>query len=270
MSEPVTPRLSATVLLLRDSPAGIEVFMVVRHHQIDFASGAIVFPGGSLDDSDRDPRVRAFADGAEMLDDNQLAVRTAAAREAFEECGVLYARDPATGAIVDGARAQALGEKYRTALDANEIGMADVAEREGLRLALDQLTPFAHWITPATLPKRFDTHFFLAPAPGDHALAHDGSEAVDSVWIRPEIAVADADSNQRTMVFATRLNLQRVGRSTTVAEAIAQAETDPIVTVQPNVRKTDTGRVLTIPVEAGYGGPDFHVATLAMPERKSS
>ena len=185
MSEPVTPRLSATVMILRDAPEGVEVFMVVRHHKIEFASGAIVFPGGSLDASDRDPRLRALSDGVADMDEATLALRVAAAREAFEECGVLYMRDPASGLIIDGIRAKALGARYRLPLEADEIGMADVAEAEGLRLALDQLTPFAHWVTPAHMAKRFDTHFFLAPAPGDHALVHDGSEAVDSIWIRP-------------------------------------------------------------------------------------
>jgi 8-oxo-dGTP pyrophosphatase MutT (NUDIX family) len=257
MTVPVTPRLSATVLLLRDKPEGFEVFMVVRHHQIDFASGAIVFPGGSLDDSDRDPRVRAVADGASGLDDETLAVRVAALRESFEECGVLYARDPATGRIIDGGRAKFLGEKYREPLETNEIGVADMAEAEGLRLALDEMTPFAHWITPDHMRKRFSTHFFVARAPDDHALLHDGSEAVDSVWIKPADALSQAEAGKLTMIFATRLNLARVGQSATVADAIAKAATDKIVTVQPTVRKSDAGRILTIPVEAGYGGPDF-------------
>jgi len=265
---PVTPRLSATVLLLRDRPDGLEVFMVVRHHKIDFASGAIVFPGGSLDASDRDARMRGICDGAEGLDDNTLAVRVAGLREAFEECGVLYARDPATGNIIDGARAQALGQRYRGPLEADEIGMADVAEAEGLRLALDQLTPFAHWVTPEHMPKRFDTHFFVAPAPGDHALAHDGNEAVDSVWIRPADAIAQAETGKRTVIFATKLNLERVGESTTVAQAITAAARSTIVTVMPKARKSETGRILTIPIEAGYGGPEFAFNTSPMPGKE--
>ena len=268
MTQPVTPRLSATVMVLRDTPDGMEVFMVVRHHKIEFASGAIVFPGGSLDSSDRDPRIRGLSDGVGDLDDATLAVRVAAAREAFEECGVLYARDPATGNIIDGVRARALGDKYRGPLEADEIGMADVADTEGLRLALDQLSPFAHWVTPAHMAKRFDTHFFLAPAPGDHALLHDGSEAVDSVWIRPADALAQAEAGKLTMIFATRLNLERVDQSKTVADAIAKAANDPIVTVQPTMRKTETARILTIPIEAGYGGPEFEVPHSALADSK--
>ena len=270
MSAPATPRLSATVMILRDAPNGVEVFMVVRHHKIEFASGAIVFPGGSLDASDRDPRLRALSDGVADIDDATFALRVAAAREAFEECGVLYMRDPASGLIIDGIRAKALGARYRLPLEADEIGMADVAEAEGLRLALDQLTPFAHWVTPSHMAKRFDTHFFLAPAPGDHALVHDGSEAVDSIWIRPADALEQAADGRLTMIFATRLNLERVNRCQTVEAAIARAGIEPIVTVCPTMRKTDTARILTIPVEAGYGGPDFEVAHSALADNKKS
>lgn len=267
---PVTPRLSATVMLLRDAPGGLEVFMVVRHRQIEFASGAIVFPGGSLDASDRDPRLPAISDGAEHLDEATLALRVAAAREAFEECGVLLARDPATGNLVDGTRATELGDRYRARLEADEIGMADVAETEGLRLALDQLVRYAHWITPVHMRKRFDTHFFLAPAPNDHDLTHDGNEAVDSVWISPAQALAEAASGQRTMIFATRLNLERLDRCRTVADAMSRACDDEagIVTVCPEMTMTEKGRLLTIPVEAGYGGPDFFVETSALADNK--
>ncbi|MGI9408584.1 MAG: NUDIX hydrolase [Hyphomicrobiaceae bacterium] len=259
MTEPVRPRPSATVLLARDSADGIELFMVVRHHQIDFASGALVFPGGSLDPGDRDPRLRTLADGVDDIDDNVLAVRVAAAREAFEECGVLYARAEGSDSIVDGQRAAALGEKYRSKLEANAIGLADIAEAEGLRLCLDQLHHFAHWITPVHMPKRFDTHFFLARAPADHHLVHDGSEAVDSVWIKPDQALKDADAGKQTLVFATRLNIERAGRSRTVAEAIERTTSDPIIPVLPDVEKTDKGRILRIPIEAGYGRSEYRM-----------
>lgn len=267
MSEPVKPRLSATVMIVRDTPGGIEVFMVVRHRQIEFAAGAIVFPGGSLDQTDRDPRIRALADGVDDVDDDALALRVAAAREAFEECGVLYARRPG-GEIIEGSLAHQLGAAYRARLEADEIGMADVAEAEGLRLALDRLTPFAHWITPEPLPKRFDTHFFLAQAPGDHALLHDGNEAVDSVWISPSEALAQAAADKLTMIFATRLNLERLDKSSTVAEAVERARADTIVTVMPKMRKTETGRILTIPIQAGYGASEYVVNTSAIADKK--
>ena len=259
MTEPVNARLAATVLLVRDGDEGLELFMVVRHHQIDFASGALVFPGGSADPSDSDPRLRGLSDGADGVDDNMLAVMVAAAREAFEECGVLLARTSVGGDLVDGARAAALGEMYRTDLEAGKFGMAEIAEKEGLVLALDQLVHFAHWITPPHMPKRFDTHFYLAPAPIDHVLAHDGHESVDSVWITPKDACEDADAGKRTVIFPTRLNIEKVGRSRTVSEAIVAARAHPVVTVLPVSEKVEGGRIMRIPEEAGYGAAELFV-----------
>ena len=260
MSEEVSTRLAATVLLARDAPDGIELFMVVRHHEIDFASGAMVFPGGSVDASDSDPRLRELADGVDGIDDGDLSVRVAAAREAFEECGVLYARYAQSGEWVSGADAKQLGDRYRKRLEGGELGLADVLSAEGLRLALDALHHFAHWVTPDNMPKRFDTHFFLAVAPADHDLLHDGTESVDSVWITPAAACQAADDGQRTVIFPTRLNLEKVGQSATVAHALARTRDEAVVCVRPTVEKAEGGRVLNIPAEAGYGGSKFFVA----------
>jgi 8-oxo-dGTP pyrophosphatase MutT (NUDIX family) len=259
MSEVVEPRLSATVLLVRDGAEGLELFMVARHHQIEFASGALVFPGGSLDPTDSDPRLRALSDGLDGASDEDCRLKVGAAREAFEECGVLLARPDGSNSLVDGRTAAALGDRYRVALEAGEIGMADIAEKEGLRLALDHLIPFAHWITPAHMPKRFDTHFFVAAAPDDHALAHDGREAVDSVWITPARAIADAEAGRRTVIFPTRLNIAKIDRSTTVSDLLARCRTEPVVTVLPTVTQRDGQRIMHIPIEAGYGAAEFMV-----------
>ncbi len=88
-------------------------------------------------------------------------------------------------------------------------------EKEKLRLALDQLVHFAHWITPANLPKRFDTHFFLAVSPVGHVGSHDGHESVDSVWTTAHGAIADR--KKWSIIFPTKLNLVKLGKSKTVA-----------------------------------------------------
>jgi 8-oxo-dGTP pyrophosphatase MutT (NUDIX family) len=259
LTEPVKPRLAATLMLARDGAEGLELFMVVRHHEIEFASGALVFPGGSAHSDDSSPSWRALADGAEGLDDAKLALMAAAAREAFEECGVLFARSERGGPRVDGTRAEALGRRYRQAIESETLGFSDMMAKEGLVAAFDQLVHFAHWVTPAHMPKRFDTHFFLARAPLDHILAHDGGESVDSVWITPRQACAEGDAGSRTLLFPTRLNLEKVGRHRTVDEALAAARAARVVTVRPEVRMMEQRRVLCIPAEAGYGGGEFLV-----------
>jgi 8-oxo-dGTP pyrophosphatase MutT (NUDIX family) len=253
-------RLAATVLLLRDGAQGLEVFMVVRHQQIDFASGALVFPGGKLAAGDNDPRALVRCTGLDGLAPEQAALRIASIREAFEECGVLLAA-PRVGGCIDPARLAALGERYARALDKGEIGIADMLEAEDLMLACDRLQPYAHWITPAFMAKRFDTYFYLAPAPAEQLAGHDGREAVDSVWIRPGDAVAQAAAGTRTIVPATLLNLQKLARSTSVAEALAAARREPIVSVQPELIGGDRVKRLRIPIEAGYGVSEFEFAT---------
>ena len=177
VQKPLIP--AATIMLLRDGPQGLEVFMVVRHHQIDFASGALVFPGGKVDVRDTEAVVRERTIGAGELDDQLLSMRVAAIREAYEECGVLMARSRDDGQLVSGSRLADL-EEWRDRLNRNEIGIGEMLEAEDLVLAADTLTPFAHWITPKMMPKRFDTHFFVAHAPEDHVAAHDGHESVDT------------------------------------------------------------------------------------------
>lgn len=242
---------AATVLLLRDGPRGLEVFMVVRHHQIDFAAGAMVFPGGKVHPDDRRPELRPLCDGADGIDDAGLAFRVAALREAFEESGVLLARPAGADRLLSGAESVAL-RPFRSRLERGEASMLDVLRHAGVRLACDLLVPFAHWITPTFMPKRFDTHFFAAAAPDDQVAAHDGGESVDSLWIRPADALAAAERGERTVIFPTRLNLMKLAELGSVREVLAHARRTPIVTVLPELDTSRDPPRLRIPPEAGY------------------
>lgn len=248
---PVTPVPAATILLVRDGADGIEIFMVVRHHEIDFAAGAFVFPGGKTAPGDSAPELRARCHGAEGLDDFALELRVAGIREAFEECGVLFARSEGEEQLIRGDRLPAL-EHYRAPLERGEISIGELCAAERLTLACDQLVPFAHWVTPGMMPKRFDTHFFLAAAPADHVLAHTGHENVDSVWITPAQALAEDAAGKRTVIFPTRMNLLKLARSRTVAEALARAASAQIVRVEPRIEDRDGVPFLCIPAEADY------------------
>ncbi len=252
------PIPSATVLLIRDGACGgIEVFMVVRHHQIDFASGALVFPGGKVDAGDADDRLRPWLDGASP-DPGLAAMQAAAIREAFEECGLLLARAAPGGPLIDGDRLAQLAS-CRQRLHRGEISLAQFVERERLHLACDQLLHHAHWITPAMLPRRFDTHFFLAQAPPDHLAVHDGHESVDSTWIAPAEALA---SDRYTVIFPTARNLAKLARYQSVQAALAGVRESPVVTVTPWMEKREDGDWLCIPADAGYD-----ISEERMPER---
>ena len=250
---PTQARLAATILMLRDGAEGLEVFMVVRHHEIDFASGALVFPGGSVEPRDHDLAAdAALCPPMPGVTPDLMALRVGAIRETFEECGLLLARPEGTRALASGAEA--------TRIDANG-GRADFAAaltRHRLAPAVDLLEPFAHWVTPTFMPKRFDTHFYLAAAPDQHAV-HDGRESVDSVWINPARALAEAKTGRYTIIFPTCLNLQLLVPHGSVAEAFAATRARTIVTVVPEPVKLASGRGLRIPIEAGYGGDVFEM-----------
>ncbi len=256
----VEVQLAATILLVRDTQRGLEVFMLERNLESDFARGALVFPGGRVDPGDRAEHTRAYCSGGDDLDDAALTLRVTAIRETFEECGVLLARRRSeqaasgapTGLITSEELAQ-IERRYRAALVAADVTMAKLAEAEDLELACDLLVPFAHWITPKGPPKRFDTHFFLAAAPRDHVALHDGEESVDSLWTTVEDAREAERSGDRTIVFPTMMNLRKLGRSTRVRDALEAARSAPVVTVEPRIVRGDDGKaVLHLPKEAGY------------------
>ncbi len=249
----MTPLPASTVLLLRDGAAGIEVFMVQRPTKMDFAAGALVFPGGKVDPADRAANVRPRCTGADALDDFRLSLHVAAIRETFEECGVLLARPRGEPDIVPLERVPELETRYRDALVRDEVGIGDMADAEDLELACDLLEYYAHWITPKIRPKRFDTHFFLAPAPPGQSALHDGSESLDSLWETPEQVMADYIGGTHFVMFPTYCNLLKLNKSATVAEALDRARSDEVVTVlgQHSVGEDGVRRLL-LPKAAGY------------------
>ncbi|CCE10308.1 conserved hypothetical protein [Bradyrhizobium sp. STM 3843] len=261
MTEPAAIRPASTVLLLRDGASAreIEVFMMVRHHQIEFNSGALVFPGGSVDKTDQEIAARSelYSGGAD-LGEEALGFRIAAIRETFEESGILLARPQGSNALISASQAREIEAVSRAALCEGNTHFLDIVAGNDLVLALDALVPYAHWITPEGMPKRFDTWFFLAAAPPDQLGAHDGKESTDSIWVSPREALAGGDDGRFKLPFPTTRNLIRLGKQPDVATALAVAQQMEVVTVMPVMTKTaDGGRQLRIPREAGYDGEVF-------------
>jgi 8-oxo-dGTP pyrophosphatase MutT (NUDIX family) len=258
--ETSTARPASTVLLLRDGRAGIEVFMMVRHHEIDFASGALVFPGGSVDATDQEivdqPGLYVGSDG---FDGATLNFRIAATRETFEESGILLARPRGSSQLIDAVRAGQIAASDRAPLCEAKLTFAQILLAHDLVLALDALVPYAHWITPEKMPKRFDTWFFLAAAPPDQVGAHDGKESTYSIWLSPHQALEGGDDGRFKLPFPTTRNLIRLGKQESVAAALEDARQRPVVTVMPVMIKNGDKRYLRIPAEAGYDGELFEL-----------
>lgn len=250
-------RVAATVLLLREGRAGMEIFMVQRHHEIEFSSGALVFPGGSLDPGDRE--IAAGSDCGGLAID-AAAIRIGGIRETFEESGIMLARPRGSAGLIPAEQLAKL-DPQRAELDEGKVSFANILRQHDLTPAMDLLVPFAHWITPLQMPKRFDTHFLLALAPADQIGKHDGKESVDSVWLSPKEALDSAASGRFTLPFPTIRNLIKLDKIGTAEAAMDFARATPVVTVLPEASRNENGTMrLRIPAEAGYDGEVFDIS----------
>lgn len=249
----VVPALAASVLLVRNAASGLEVLMVVRHHGMDFARGAAVFPGGKVAPADHDARLVSHTHEMATVGRTQAALQVAAIRETFEECGLLLAREDENGAMVGGKRLDRLREHWAQAIAGGGGAFVDMVCQEALHLAGSTLQPFAHWVTPEHSPKRFDTHFFIAAAPPHQLARHDGTEAVESFWIRPAAALKECEERRRTAMFPTLSNLALLAQSADVADAMDAARRRPDQRIQPWLADSAEGRKIPVlPADAGY------------------
>ena len=253
MSEASTPRLSATILLLRDEP-DLQVLMVKRHYEIDFASGALVFPGGKANEEDSDPAWADHTDGD--YSGAEQAARISAIREAYEEAGIILAREAGTrgaGASLVGQDVAKALDPMRAAVDRREKSFLELIKEHNLVLALDRLVHFGHWITPTMMPKRFDTHFYLARTPSGQIAEQDGRETTEAVWLGAQQALDMEEAGSATIIFPTRMNLGKLAETDTVEAALKRFSSEKVVTVLPVIGKDDAGEpCLHIPEEAGY------------------
>ena len=260
---PVTARHASTVLLLRDSERGVEVFMERRHIKSDFVGGAYVFPGGRVDPEDRVDEALCHgltdreASARLSLEEGGLTFYVAAIRECFEEAGVLLAYDR-DGQLLDFSD-RSVEEHYealRGELNAGKLSLLDIAAQEGLTLATDRIGYWAHWITPEGQTRRYDTRFFVTRAPRNQTAGHDDHELTSSAWVTAREALEHGRRGEWMIIFPTIRNLMKLARFDTADAAIAavDAQTEfPII--QPRVllgRTPDEPPRAVIPGEEGY------------------
>jgi len=236
MSEEVPIRPAATVMLLRDTDGGLEVFMLRRTSAAVFAGGMYVFPGGKVDPAD--------GDGDE-------AYVVAAIRECYEEAGVLLADDADGRPVDDGHPALT----HRDAVYDGTVDMRALAATNGLSLRTGDLPWVAHWITPkGETARRFDTRFFAAACPTGQTSHHDDNETVASMWVRPVDALARGQAGELMLMPPTIANLQFLAAHPTVATAMDAARTvGTPPCILPKIRQVD-GRIVGV---AMPGDPDY-------------
>ena len=256
---------AATVMLLRDGDAGVEVFMLRRTLSAAFAGGQFVFPGGKVDGEDHSERLEPVCDGLDDasaserlgLDHGGLAWLVAAVRECFEEAGVLLARrSDASEAVRFGVDLDSgVMAEAREHVHSGERSLAELCSQHDLRLMVNQIGFTSHWITPVGERRRFDTRFLVTVAPPGQEPLHDGGETIESLWVEPEDALARAAAGELQMFPPTVANLRWLRGFGTAKEAVASALTsprpDPIL---PRVRVDDSGRFvgIALPGDADY------------------
>ncbi|MBI4083094.1 MAG: NUDIX hydrolase [Candidatus Lambdaproteobacteria bacterium] len=267
MAQPAVPREAATLVLLRDrrpGPGPLEVLMLKRHAADAFAANAYVFPGGMLEEADWGPRAPALSPRlsgdqalARMPDAappaKALGFAVCAIRETFEEAGLLLARDRGdTRWALELAAPRQVAEA-RAALHEGRLGFLEWLARQGWVLATERLLYFAHWITPAASPIRFDARFFAAEAPEAGEAASDQREVVHQQWFTPAEALAHHGEGRMKLVNATVRTLEWLGRFETAAAALAGLAGREIRPILPRaVVRPDGSRVTINPWEPGY------------------
>jgi 8-oxo-dGTP pyrophosphatase MutT (NUDIX family) len=232
---PDEPIPAATLIVVRERPQGPpELLMVERAEGMAFAAGALVFPGGRIDEADRVLGQRLGVEAAAI----------AAIRETIEETAVPVglSAPPRPEHVLD----------IQTALAACE-DFADVIEQAGLEIDASALTPFARWVPQFHAVRRFDTLFFVARCPpGDWQPRVIEDECAGACWLTAAEALEREQRGEARLIFPTRRNLERLAQHANFEAILGDALAHPIEPVSPWVEERDGEKFITIPAHLGY------------------
>lgn len=262
MNQPVPIRPAATVILVRDSAHGIEVFMMRRSHKAAFMGGAHVFPGGAVDASDAGEEWLSHCSGMDAaaanrilgVEQDALAYWIAAIRECFEESGILLAGREGEDLIeLDDPDTVAEYDALRRQLAAGKLGLLELCDQRGLKLAIDRLAYFSHWITPPHNVRRFDTRFFVAAAPALQKPSHDNSETVAHAWVGVKQALEKFRNKELELAFPTVRTLEAVAHFPDTEALMAHARAERSVPrILPRAATGRDGRRMLVPSDYAY------------------
>ncbi len=256
-------RDAATVMLVRDAAEGMEVFMLRRNLDSNFVGGAHVFPGGAVDEADRHSDLEAICTGRSDeaasqqlgIEKGGLAFWVAAIRECFEEAGVLLAVRDGDDHVVSFTEPSVAGRfvDHRRAVDAREKRLAEVCELEHLRLDVENIHYFSHWITPVGPPRRYDTRFFVAAAPPEQVPLHDDRETIANLWVRPGDALDRHRRGELDLILPTIKNLEAIGRFDRSADLLAHAKAiRDVPPILPRIVNDGGSMRVLVPGDPGY------------------
>ena len=240
--QPTPPRDAATILLLRDGADGTETYLLRRQPSVAFAAGMYVFPGGTVHPGDGEPMGWVGPDADWWADRFRCppalarALVVAAVRETFEESGILLA-GPDADTIVDDVSDPAFAQA-RIDLDAGDRSMADFLDEHGLVLRADLAGPWAHWITPPTEPRRYDTRFLVAAVPSGQLVGSLPNEADRAAWVPVHAALAAAERGEVAMMPPTVVTAQSVA-DIAARDVVAIAADRTFGTVEPRLVEVD-------------------------------
>jgi 8-oxo-dGTP pyrophosphatase MutT (NUDIX family) len=249
---PAEPRNAATVILMRPSDRGPEVYYLRRQVSMDFAAGMCVYPGGAVDPRDFDTTVAwagpTPAEWAERLgcdEETARALVCAAVRETFEESGVLLAGTSATSVVADTTGDD--WEADRVALETRELSMTELLNRRGLVLRTDLLGAWDAWLTPIFEPKRFRTWFFAALLPTGQVTRDVSTESSSVAWIPARVAVDQADAGELALMPPTYLTSLEIGTHDSPEEVLAVAGGRSVEMFCPSVEPRGEAWTLSMP-----------------------
>ncbi|HET9171745.1 MAG TPA: NUDIX hydrolase [Actinospica sp.] len=251
--------LAATVVLLRESAGGPsaapEVYLLKRATTMSFAGGRYAFPGGRVDPRDSDAAVAWSGPSAEEWGERfgcsaaqARALVCAAAREMFEETGVLFA-GPSPTSVVASTESEDW-EAARRALETRTLSFSELLTRRSLVLRTDLLAPWSRWITPEFEPRRYDTAFFIAALPAGQEARDVSGEADTTVWTSAAQAIADHDAGKVAMLPPTITTLRQVSEHADAATVLAAAPARDLTPIIADVeRRPDGGYWLVWPID---------------------
>ena len=259
------PKKAATVILLRDKePEGFEVFLLKRHEKSSFMGGNFVYPGGRVDRDDGSLESCSLSKGITFEEAQKIlggitspeegfAYWIAGIRELFEEAGILLAYDQSGNFFQFKNRdEQERFLNYRNSLQQGKMTICEMAQKEKLSLALDQLHYYAHWITPEARSERFDTRFFLAHYPLGQEASHDQKETTAGVWLTPRKALEENLKGEVILSPPTLKTLEDLSRFKTIDEVFSSQKMKDIRPILPILTKISSGPLIIFPWDPEY------------------